>query len=398
MQDDLVSPGLLLRRHFFRILPRIAVGQNHRPSVAVHPHLVHPHPELLAPVGKAGVENKEIPACFRLIKGGVMPGGPVGGSFGRVPLRGLEAVAAHQLHAIALVIRIVKKGAGLSAAFDHLLPQRVHVGAVRIPAPADPDIVTVRGIQAAEGQKQIIVIRVRTVQNIRSLDPGVVFAQQFFAVSLAFQGKTGLRIHLQNINPAGIAAVDHPEASVLIEKHAWINDVGQFRRVIAGPAALQENPQIPIGALRPVTDRQSQGAQRAGAFAGAVIQIIPAVPQLLYIRRPEGRRFRVAQGFGHLLLHMIHQFASGIRVPREHLPAHQIRAAGRCHVAAEDIERSVGNADDRRIVDADLPELRFREGRAFRAGGKSKAKKRRQKRQAADTASVFHRWIRSFPV
>ena len=69
MKDDFIGPGLLLRRDFFRHLAGITPGQHDRPAVFVHHHLMHTDPELLAAVREAGMENDEIPAGFRLIKG-----------------------------------------------------------------------------------------------------------------------------------------------------------------------------------------------------------------------------------------------------------------------------------------------------------------------------------------
>ena len=79
----------------------------------------------------------------------------------------------------------MEKGSRFSAAFSHVLPQGILIRSVRIPAPANPDVISVVGAQSAERKEQVVIICFRTVKNVRAFNPCVVSPEQFFAVPAA---------------------------------------------------------------------------------------------------------------------------------------------------------------------------------------------------------------------
>ena len=166
-----------------------------------------------------------------------------GGTVGQAELVGIafhvfKAVTAHQLDAVALIVHVVEEGAGLAAAVDHGLAQSVLIGPVGVFAAAHADVVAIVRPQAPEGQEQIIIIGVRAVEDVGPFDAGVVFAQQLFAVALALQGKAGVRVHFEDVDAAGIAAVHHPQLPFLVKEGAGVHHVGKPGGVVSGIATL----------------------------------------------------------------------------------------------------------------------------------------------------------------
>ena len=91
----------------------------------------------------------------------------------------------------------------------------------------------------------------------------MVAAQQLPAVA-ALQREAGIRIHLQDVDAAGVGAVHHPEPALLVEEHTGVYRVGLYGGIIDTAVLVrrggvlpgfQDDPQILIRALHIVRHR-----------------------------------------------------------------------------------------------------------------------------------------------
>ncbi len=127
----------------------------------------------------------------------------------------------------------------------------------------------------------------------------------------------------------------------MVEEGVRVNHVGVDRSVVPRRAGLEENAQVLVGPLRGVADGQTERRERCVAHTGAVIVVVASVGQLLYVRCPKGISPGPCKRLAHLLLGVFHQRVAGLRVPGDLLPADQVQAPRRGHVAAENVIKPV---------------------------------------------------------
>ena len=124
-----------------------------------------------AGIGKARVEDDKILSGFRIIISAVVTWASESGNKAvGIGINQLKLITAHELYAVTYIISIIKEGACSSAALDHLLTQRVLIGAIRVFGTANADVVAVVGVQAAKGEEEIIILCFGTVENIGRFD------------------------------------------------------------------------------------------------------------------------------------------------------------------------------------------------------------------------------------